>query len=193
MTDVSKVKGCLSQWRELVILADGLLGWEKDFYPALIAAAVTLKFVFVWWWDPTLLTFISITGIMISLLDYAMPKILGTVFKPESWNGDKEARYERACNSLVHGFKYAEAGLAAYREAKKVKPVVHFAATVSGLFALAWIGNRINNFFLLYLVVLVVLMLPGLHRKGLLDKYLSQVTAKMAEAVKGKDALKKAE
>ena len=62
MTDVSKVKGCLSQWRELVILADGLLGWEKDFYPALIAAAVTLKFVFVWWWDPTLLTFISITG-----------------------------------------------------------------------------------------------------------------------------------
>ncbi len=79
------------------------------------------------------------------------------------------------------------------RDAKEKKPIFHFLGAVFGFVSLAWIGNRINNFFLLYLVVLLVAMLPGLHRKGLLHKYVTLVTSKVSEAVRGKEHLKKAE
>ena len=79
------------------------------------------------------------------------------------------------------------------REAKEKKPVLHFFGTLLALFSVAWVGNRMNNFFLLYTLCLFVAMLPGLHRKGLLEKYFSQITLKINEVVKGKDSLKKAE
>ncbi len=72
--------------------------------------------------------------------------------------------------------------------------MLHFIGTVIALAAMAWIGNRINSFFLLYLAALTLAMLPGLHRRGLLKKYLAQATTMVAGAMgKGGDAHKKAE
>jgi len=79
------------------------------------------------------------------------------------------------------------------REARTRKPIIHFVATVFTLFTLAWLGNTINNFFLAYLMNVTILMLPGLHRKGVLKQYGAQITLKLAEVMKGKDYMKKAE
>ena len=85
------------------------------------------------------------------------------------------------------------AGFQCLRDAKIKKPVIHFLGTIFALFSVAWIGNRVNNMFLLYVVVLALAMLPGLHRRGLLKKYFSQITLKISETMKGKDSLKKVE
>ena len=79
------------------------------------------------------------------------------------------------------------------REARHRKPIMHFVATLLALFILAWIGNRVNNFFLAYAVSTFVLLLPGLQRKGLLKEVAGQVTNKLREVMKGKDYMKKAE
>ena len=79
MLEASSVKSCLTNWRELVLLAHSLLVWEKDFYPGITAAIVTVKFLFVWWWDPTLLTLLAVTGMHLALLDFVGPKILNQV------------------------------------------------------------------------------------------------------------------
>ncbi len=86
-----------------------------------------------------------------------------------------------------------EAAFTFCHESKERKPVLHFLATLGALFFVAWVGGKVNNFFLLYLVTLIAAMLPGMHKRGLLKKYFSQVTLKISEAVKGKDGQKKLE
>jgi len=194
MVQVSTVKSCLEGWREPVIHLDALLGWEKDFYPAITAGVLTLKFIFYWYWDPTLITFFAFLGLCLTLCDFIGPKILGQIFKPDSWTGEKEKKFDVACSEMVSLFSTMEQGWTACREAREKKPVVHFAGTVTALVSMAWIGNRINSFFLLYLLTLTAVMLPGLHRRGLLKKYFSMITLKVSEAMgKGGDGHKKAE
>jgi hypothetical protein len=116
------------------------------------------------------------------------------IFKPDSWTGEKEKKFDVACSEIVSLFSSIEQAFTCCREAKQKKPVIHFIGTVIALISMAWIGNRINSFFLLYLLAVAAAMLPGLHRRGLLKKYFSQVTMKVAEAMgKGGDAHKKAE
>lgn len=193
MIETSTVKSCLESWREVVLHVDSLLGWDKDWYPAVTAGLLTFKFLFVWYWDPTLLTFLAMTGIMLTLVDYLGPKIMNQVFKPDAWTGVKEKQFEEVCEGIVGGLRCVEDAHRFCREAKEKKPILHFLGTIFTLFSVAWIGNKLNNFFLLYLVTLTLLMLPGLHRKGLLKKYFSQITLKISEVVKGKESMKKVE
>lgn len=115
------------------------------------------------------------------------------MFKPENWTGEKEKKLDLISAELADLGQSISGVVQAVREAKNKKPIIHFLGTVFALFSLAWIGNRVNNFFLLYIFVLTLAMLPGLHRRGLLKKYFSQITLKISETVKGKDSLKKSE
>ena len=84
MLETSRVKGCLEGWREPVLHASSVLFWDKDWYPGVIAGALTAKFLFVWWWDPTLLSLLATTGFFLTLADYLGPKILAQVRQAES-------------------------------------------------------------------------------------------------------------
>ena len=113
------------------------------------------------------------------------------MFGPDSWNSTKERKFDTVCEEVVSTMDNVHAAWNACREARSRKPFIHFIATVMSLLVLAWIGNRINNFFLAYLLTLGVAMLPGLMRRGILQKHLSQISIKFGELIKGKDGLKK--
>jgi hypothetical protein len=197
MNDISSegqlrsVKNNLEEWREVVIKADALLGWEVDWYPAVTGGVLTAAFLFIWYWDPTLLTFFAFMGLVVTLTDYAGPKIVNQICGPESWNGTKEKQFEKVCDEIVSTRDNVHAAVNACRDARSKKPFIHFIVTVMTLISLAWIGNRINNFFLAYLLTLGVAMLPGLHRRGILQKHFSQLSIKFGELLKGQNILKK--
>jgi len=197
MNDISSegqlrsVKNNLEEWREVVIKADALLGWEVDWYPAVTGGVLTAAFLFIWYWDPTLLTFFAFMGLVVTLTDYAGPKIVNQICGPESWNGTKEKQFEKVCDEIVSTMDNVHAAINACRDARSKKPFIHFIVTVMTLISLAWIGNRINNFFLAYLLTLGVAMLPGLHRRGILQKHCSQLSIKFGELLKGQNILKK--
>ena len=48
-----------------------------------------------------------------------------------------------------------------------------------------------DNFLLAYLLTLAVAMTPGLMRKGIIQTQFSQISIKIGELLKGKEALKK--
>ena len=48
-----------------------------------------------------------------------------------------------------------------------------------------------DNFLLAYLLTLGVAMMPGLLRRGILQTHFSQLSIKVGELIKGKEALKK--
>lgn len=197
MNDISSegqlrsVKNNLEEWREVVIKADALLGWEVDWYPAVTGGVLTAAFLFIWYWDPTLLTFFAFMGLLVTLTDYAGPKIVNQICGTESWNGTKEKQFEKVCDEIVSTMDNVHAAVNACRDARSKKPFIHFIVTVMTLISLAWIGNRINNFFLAYMLTLGVAMLPGLHRRGLLQKHFSQLSIKFGELLKGQNILKK--
>ena len=109
MIEVRSVKNCLENWRELVVHADAVLGWEKDFYPAITAGLLTFKFIFIWYWDPTLLTLLAMTGLLFTLADYIGPKIMDKVFKKENWTAAKEKKFDNFCHEVVAFFAAIEA------------------------------------------------------------------------------------
>ena len=78
------VKSSLEDWREVVIKTDAVLGWEVDWYPAVTGGVLTAAFLFIWYWDPTLLTFFAFMGLMVTLTDYAGPRIINQVRKKMS-------------------------------------------------------------------------------------------------------------
>lgn len=130
-------------------------------------------------------------GLLVTLTDYLGPKIITQVCGSESWNGTKEKQFDKVCDEIVSTMDNVHSTLNACKEARAKKPFVHFIATVMSLVGLAWIGNRINNFLLAYMLTLGIAMLPGLLRRGIIQKHFSQLSIKVGEMLKGKDASKK--
>ena len=98
-------------------------------------------------------------------MDYVGPKIINQVYGVDSWTPSKERQFDEVCENVVLGMDKLESIYTMLREARSRKPVFHFMGTLFFFFSLAAIGNRINNFFLAYLLTNFVLMLPGLHKK----------------------------
>ena len=67
---------------------------------------------------------------------------------PDSWNGAKEKQFEKVCDEIVSTMDNVYSAVNACKEARARKPFIHFIATVTALFCLAWIGNRISKFSL---------------------------------------------
>ena len=76
---LSSIKSSLEEWREVVIKADALLGWDVDWYPAVTGGVLSAAFLFIWYWDPTLLTFFAFMGLLVTLTDYVGPRIINQV------------------------------------------------------------------------------------------------------------------
>jgi len=192
-TKASGLKHALSDWREVILQVNSVFKWDLEWYPAVILGIVSTFYMSFWYWDPTLITFVAFCGLLFTVMDYVGPKIINQVYGVDSWTPSKERQFDEVCENIVCGMDKLESVYNMLREARSRKPVFHFVGTLFFFFSLAAIGNRINNFFLAYMLTNCALMLPGLHNKGVLEQTYAQITLKFAEVVKGKDYLKKAE
>jgi len=77
-----RLKNSLYDWKEVVLQTNSLLNWDQEWYPGVIAGVVSFFYLFVWYWDPTLITFLAFSGLFLSLADYIGPKIIHQVSKP---------------------------------------------------------------------------------------------------------------
>lgn len=183
---VRTVRDGVEGWREAVLMADSVLGWDQEWHPAATAGSLTVGFLTVWYLDPSLVTLLASIGLILTLADYLGPKILDLIFKPEMWSNEKERRLEAVCRSLV-SLSHLLSSLSSYVSSTRAgSPMIHFAVVTSSLLLTAWLGTLLSGLFMLYTVTMLVVMLPGLHRRGLLEKHCSSAVAKLREMVKGK-------
>jgi len=183
---VQTVKSCVEGWREAVLIGDSVMGWEQEWHPAATAGSLTVVFLTVWYMDPSLVTLLAIIGLILTLADYLGPKILNKLLSPDKWTNEKERRLENVCRSLV-SLKYLLSSLSSsVSSMRNGSPIMHFSLVTSSLLLLAWLGTVFSGIFLLYVSTLFVTMLPGLHRRGLLEKHCSSAVVKLREMVKGK-------
>ena len=69
----------LSDWREVVLHANSVLTWDQEWYSGVVFGIVTAFYLAVWYWDPTLVTFVAFSGLFLTLADYVGPKIINQV------------------------------------------------------------------------------------------------------------------
>lgn len=70
----------------------------------------------------------------------------------------------------------------------------YYGLTTVGLILLAWLGNVFNNLFLTYLLVTIMLLVPGMEYHGILRRYgvlMSQKLSDFATDAKSKIPYKK--
>ena len=102
MAELESIKQSLDSWREVAVILYSVITWEQvskcltghiicqtyviflfslqDWYPGLTAGIVTVMFLMVHWLAPSLITLVSVIGLVITLLDYLVPMISDMVF-----------------------------------------------------------------------------------------------------------------
>eukprot|EP00092_Neocalanus_flemingeri_P107513 GFUD01137989.1.p1 GENE.GFUD01137989.1~~GFUD01137989.1.p1 ORF type:complete len:171 (-),score=61.61 GFUD01137989.1:208-720(-) len=162
--DLMRLKNCVESWREVVLIMDSVLAWEKDWYPAVTAGSLTMFYMFLYWLSPSMLTLLSTLGLFFTLLDYLGPKLMDKIFSPNLWSGEKEKKLENVCKSLVSLSLLMSSCYISFTAMKTTSPLTHFSVTTISLLLLAYLGSLVSGQFLSYIILLVVLMLPGLYR-----------------------------
>nr|CAD7409249.1 unnamed protein product [Timema poppensis] len=182
---VKELKRELEGWREVILPLNSVILWENNLYPGLLAGVTTAFFLLFWLLDPSLLTTVSVIGLVAALVDYLVPTLTASLSHPESWTGAKERKLEEICRALAiaehQGFSYCKT----FYDMRNTRPKMYYLSVIVSLVFLAWLGNTVNNLLLTYLFVLMLLLLPGLKHHGILQKYVSQLMVLFAETVKG--------
>ena len=83
--DVAELKQNLEAWKVLLLPANNLLEWEHKFDPLIIFGVNTFIFGLLMYYNPSILTTVSVLGLVILLLESAVPIVTSYFFKTSEW------------------------------------------------------------------------------------------------------------
>ncbi|XP_063972810.1 ADP-ribosylation factor-like protein 6-interacting protein 1 [Diachasmimorpha longicaudata] len=172
---MKQLKRRMEPWREAVLPINSVILWEKSWYPGLIFGAITTLFLFIWMLEPTFVTIISISLLLAALIDYLVPVLSSTFISSTAWTGHKEKKLEEICLNLSEVIIQVQNTWKYLLNARNNRPAVYYGSITLGLSLLAWLGNIVNNLLLMYLIVSISLLLPGLKHKGRVQRALQYV------------------
>lgn len=173
----NKVKHDLEQWREVLLILNGLLKWDQSFFPGIIAGVLTFVFIILWWLDFSTLTLIALIALFVTVLDYGYPLVSKFIFKPENWSGTQEKQYENVIQEIVDIRCCVTGAISSFFNSRSERSTFYLITVTLGSITLAYIGSTFNNLFLLYLITLVVSLYPGLKEKGIVKLVFDQINA----------------
>lgn len=166
---IRKLKRNIEGWREAIILIRSVLLWEVDWYPLLIVGIHSTICLIFWKIDPTILSTISILGLLMVTLDTLVPILSSKFLDPANWTGVKEKQFEDFCKTVIEYKILLGQYWTSFQGMRETQPKFYYSITVPLLCLLAWIGNW-NNLILTYIFGMILLLIPGLIHHGYLQK-----------------------
>ncbi|KAJ8251182.1 hypothetical protein GJAV_G00218210 [Gymnothorax javanicus] len=185
--ETAQLEEQLQGWGEVILAGDRVLRWEKPWFPAVLVGATTLLFLLIYYLDPSVLTGVSCAVMLLCLADYLVPTLAPRVFGSNKWTTEQQQRFHEICGNLVksqHGVGSWWKRLFALKEEK---PKMYFLSVISSLLVVAWIGQQVHNLFLTYLIVTLLLLLPGLNQHGIITKYVGMAKREINKLLKQKE------
>jgi len=177
-TEAETIKSKLTPWREICLLTNQLLCWEKPFYPGVIAGVTTFVFLILYCLDMSNLTLFPLLIALILIADFGVPFVAPKVFDPSKWTPPQEQEFEKICDNISKVTTELSGVCNSVCEAKDKSPKLFLVAALTVLFFLSWIGSFLNGFFAAWAVTLAILMIPGLKKNGALDKVIQLALSK---------------
>lgn len=169
--------------RPLVLKLHSILTWEQDMHPIMIVAFVSFSFLLVHLMNSSVLTTLSYLGIAGALVDLAMPTIAkslcGSSGSQAKLNEKDNQRFDKVCLDLAKVYAFVRNTMGSCCSLKTSKPKLYYPGLLGTLLVFAYVGNKINNLFLTYLVTLLVVLYPGLDKKGVPQKAVEFVFSKL--------------
>ncbi|XP_013790134.1 ADP-ribosylation factor-like protein 6-interacting protein 1 [Limulus polyphemus] len=181
---VKTLKYNLDGWKKVLHPFYSILMWEQPYYPAILAVMVTLEFILLWYFEPSLLTTLSLLGVTVCVADYAVPIVCVTFFDATKWTDAEERKFEEICKSVILVKQQTCDFWTSVIQLRDTKPVLYFVSVMSVLLLVAWIGSVINNLVLAYFLELGLVMLPGLKHQGILQNSINQVKNILGQKIK---------
>ncbi|XP_025082921.1 ADP-ribosylation factor-like protein 6-interacting protein 1 isoform X1 [Pomacea canaliculata] len=169
---LSELKKDLEGWREALLPLNGLLTWEKPYHPGILVGVTTFIFALVWYFEPSLLTTLALMGLVITAVDFTVPLIGPSLFGSRPWTVTEERQFEEICQRILNLRGHFSSFVEGLATLKAEKPKVYFLVVMGVLALFGWIGCIVDNLFLTFIIVLVALMVPGLRKHGIIQKYL---------------------
>jgi len=169
------LKSDLKGWREIVVVVSRLLKWEKPYYPGIVVGIITLKFLFIWYIDPSVLTGLSMMLMLLCICDFIVPFVAPMIFHEGNWNSEKEKEYSQVCSALNDVRSSLYRAFSGLFQLKDSNPLLYVAVATVSLSTLAWLGNQMHNLMLLYFATLIISAIPGLMHYGLLQRGVAAV------------------
>jgi hypothetical protein len=77
-----------------------------------------------WYLDPSVLTAVSVIGLIATLVDYLVPTLTASICHPENWTGNKEKKLEEICRDLAYSQTQAAAKWAMFYDMRHSRPKV---------------------------------------------------------------------
>lgn len=178
--ELKKLQDDLISRRALMLVLDKILEWQPIHFPAIAVGIVTILFALIWYLEPSVLTLFSLLGLDITILDFVAP-ILGNYFyrmegQNSQWTELEQINFERSCSRVLNFKRHVVDGFNALSKLKHDKPNAYLLAVVGVLAVFAWIGSLIDNLLLMYLMVILLVLIPGLRKHGILQKITSKVS-----------------
>lgn len=166
---VDRLTENLKEWKHVILLADRWLKWEQDEYPIILSASITIGFFLFWFLNPPVISAIAFAAMCICVADYVVPRMKDFGFSEVgNCSAEDEVRYKAICNYIVRFQYYVTEKYNWAKKQRELKPKRFFLAALICLLFIGFIAGAIPNLLLMYMIVLFIVLLPGLHKKGYL-------------------------
>nr|XP_023996182.1 ADP-ribosylation factor-like protein 6-interacting protein 1 [Salvelinus alpinus] len=197
--ETAQLEEQLQGWGEVILAGDQVLRWKKPWFPGALMAATTLVFMMIYYLDPSVLTGLSCTVMLLCLFDYLVPTLAPRIFGSTSGespggisgvqggSSEQQQRFHEICGNLVKTQRRILGWWKRLFSLKEEKPKMYFASVISSLVAVAWMGQQVHNLFLTYLIVSFLLLLPGLNQHGVISKYAGMAKREINKLLKQKE------
>ncbi|KAM6966709.1 ADP-ribosylation factor-like protein 6-interacting protein 1 [Labrus bergylta] len=185
--ETAQLEEQLQGWGEVILAGDRVLRWEQPWFPGALMVATSLLFMMIYYLDPSVLTGVSCTIMLLCLADYLVPTLAPRVFGANKWTTEQQQRFHEICGNLVKTQRRCVGWWKRLCALKEEKPKMYFASVISSLLAVAWIGQQVHNLFLTYLIVSFLLLLPGLNQNGIISKYAGMAKREINKLLKQKE------
>ncbi|KAG7459404.1 hypothetical protein MATL_G00210270 [Megalops atlanticus] len=185
--ETAQLEEQLQGWGEVILAGDQVLRWEKPWFPGALLGATTVLFMLIYYLDPSVLTGVSCSVMILCLADYLVPTLAPRVFGSNKWTTEQQQRFHEICGNLVRSQHSVAGWWKRLFTLKEEKPKMYFLSVISSLVVVAWIGQQVHNLFLTYLIVSFLLLLPGLNQHGIITKYAGMVKREINKLLKQKE------
>lgn len=180
----SQIANRLQPNRQLVLKLHSILTWEQDVHLFVVIGFVTLSFFIIHLLNSSILATLSYVGIALALLDCAMPTIaknLSSTGQHGAKGGDKEdsRKFDKICLDLASAYAFLRNICDTCCSLKTTMPKLYYPALIAVLLVTAYIGNKLNNLFLTYLITLFIALFPGLDKRGYTHRGVDFIQSKL--------------
>lgn len=173
--EVSNLKQNLESWKLVLVSLDSLVEWEGKFDPAIIICMDTLVFGLLMFYNPSILSTVSIIGIAMLVVEILLPIVINYFFRSSEWDSKADEKYTHICERISHLYEHYTTYKLKLATLKKERQSLYFLLGLFFLIFCAYVGQSVDNFLLTYLAVLVATLTPGARRHNLKQKLVDRV------------------